>query len=123
MKSPNLIASFRFAMQGVAYAFRTQRNVRVHALITLAVVVVGLLVGLSLDQWAILAVTVALVVQAELFNTALEAVVDHVSPEFHALAKVAKDCAAGAVFVSAILAVFVGVLVIGPRLIDLLRGS
>ena len=61
-----------------------------------------------------------MVFQAELMNTALEAVVDHVSPEFHALAKVAKDCAAGAVFLTALCAVVVGFLVLGPPLIETL---
>ncbi len=56
-----------------------------------------------------------MVFMAELVNTALEAIVDHVAPEFHALAKVAKDCAAGAVFLTAFFAVFVGLLVLGAR--------
>lgn len=123
MKSPNLLASFRFALEGIAYTFRTQRNFKIHCAVTLAVVVVGLWVGLGTDQWAILAVTVALVFMAELVNTALEAIVDHVAPEFHALAKVAKDCAAGAVFLTAFFAVFVGLLVLGPRLLVRLFGS
>lgn len=123
MKSPNLLASFRFAFQGIAYAFRTQRNFKVHSGVMLAVVIVGLAVGLSLEQWAILALASGLVFQAELMNTALEAVVDHVSPEFHALAKVAKDCAAGAVFLTALCAVVVGLLVLGPPLFGALAAA
>ncbi|BCX02552.1 MAG: hypothetical protein KatS3mg053_0490 [Candidatus Roseilinea sp.] len=120
MKSPNLLASFRFAFEGIAYAFRTQRNFKVHCGVALAVVVVGLVIRLSPEQWAILALATGLVFQAELVNTALEAVVDHVSPEFHALAKVAKDCAAGAVFLTALCAVVVGLLVLGPALLSAL---
>jgi diacylglycerol kinase len=119
-KSPNLIASFGFALEGIAHAFRTQRNFKLHVGITLAVVIAGVLLDISAEQWAILAVTIALVLQAELVNTALEAVVDHVAPEFHALAKIAKDCAAGAVFVCAVVAVIVGLLILGPRLLALL---
>ncbi len=122
MKSPSLLASFRFAIEGIVYTFRTQRNFKIHCAITLAVAVVGLWVGLGTDQWAILAVTVTLVFVAELLNTALEAIVDHVSPEFHALAKVAKDCAAGAVFTTAFFAVIVGLLVVGPKLLVRLIG-
>jgi undecaprenol kinase len=118
-KSPHLIASFGFALEGIAHAFRTQRNFKVHAGITLAVIVAGVVLGISTEQWAILVVTIALVLQAELVNTALEAVVDHVAPEFHALAKIAKDCAAGAVFVCAVAAVIVGLFILGPRLIAL----
>lgn len=123
MKSPNLLASFRFAFEGIAYAFRTQRNFKVHSGVMLAVVIVGFAVGLSLEQWAILALVSGLVFQAELMNTALEAVVDHVAPEFHALAKVAKDCAAGAVFLTALCAVVVGLLVLGPPLFGALAAA
>ncbi|PJF46773.1 MAG: diacylglycerol kinase family protein [Chloroflexi bacterium] len=120
MKSPNPLASFRFAFEGIAYAFRTQRNFKVHCGVMLAVVVVGLAVRLAPAQWAILALASGLVFQAELMNTALEAVVDRVSPEFHALAKAAKDCAAGAVFLTALCAVVVGLLVLGPALLSAL---
>ena len=74
----------------------------------------------SLDQWAILLTMIALVFHAEIINTALEAIVDKVSPEFHPLAKVAKDCAAGAVLVTALAAVIVGLLIFGPKLLALL---
>ena len=118
-KSPNLIASFGFALEGIAHAFRTQRNFKVHLGIMLLVVIAGVVLGIGVEQWAILTVTIALVLQAELVNTALEAVVDHVAPEFHALAKIAKDCAAGAVFVCAGTAVVVGLLILGPKLLAL----
>jgi len=104
-------------LQGIVHAFRTQRNFKIHTAITGVVIVVGLWVGVSAEQWAILTLAIALVFMAELINTALEAVVDHVAPEFHVLAKVAKDCAAGAVFVAAMLAVVVGLLVLGPRIL------
>ena len=120
MKSPNLLASFGFAMQGIVHTFRTQRNFKIHTAITLAVVAASLWAGLNAEQLAVLCVAIALVFVAELFNTALEAVVDHVSPEFHALAKVAKDSAAGAVFFAAMMAVVVGLLVIGPKLANIL---
>ena len=119
-KSPNLLASFGFALQGIAHAFRTQRNFKVHLAVTALVIVAGIALGISVEQWAILVGMIALVLQAELVNTALEAVVDRVAPEFHAWAKVAKDCAAGAVFVCAFAAVIVGLLILGPRLFALL---
>lgn len=118
-KSPHLIASFGFALEGIVHAFRTQRNFKVHVGVTFAVILAGVLLGISVEQWAILALAIALVLQAELVNTALEAVVDHVAPEFHALAKVAKDCAAGAVFICAIIAVIVGLLILGPKVLAL----
>ena len=121
MKSPTLLHSFRFACEGIAHAFTTQRNFKIHAAISAVVLIAGFVLRISSEQWAIVAVTVALVFQAELFNTALEAVVDHVSPEFHALAKVAKDCAAGAVFITAVISVVVGALLFAPPLLALVR--
>jgi diacylglycerol kinase len=120
MRAPSLFASFRFAFSGIVYAFRTQRNLKVHLGITAAVVIVGLWLRLPMERWAALAVTIGLVFQAELFNTALEAIVDHVSPDFSPLARVAKDCAAGAVFLSAACAVVVGLLILGPPLLEVL---
>jgi len=117
MRSPNLLASFRFAWQGIAYAFKTQRNFKIHTAIAALIIILGAGVSLSVEEWAIVCVTMALVLVTELLNTALEAVVDHVSPEFHAFAKIAKDCAAGAVLVAALMAVAVGLLLIGPRIL------
>jgi diacylglycerol kinase len=116
-----LIDSFRYAFAGISHATATQRNFRIHIGISLAVIAAGLWLSITGLEWAIIAVTIGVVLQAELFNTALEAIVDKVSPEFHALAKVAKDCAAGAVVVTAIGAVVVGIAILGPRLLALLR--
>lgn len=111
-----LLASFGFAWLGIAHAARTQRNFKIHIGITALVVSMGLWLRLSANQWAVIAITTGVVFQAELVNTALEAVVDKVAPEFHPLAKVAKDCAAGAVLVVAVAAVVVGLLILGPLL-------
>jgi diacylglycerol kinase len=118
MRSPSLLASFRFAFEGIVHAFRTQRNFRIHCVITVAVVLAGLALGVSLEQWAILVLAIGLVFQAELINTAIEAATDRASPELHPLAKAAKDCAAAGVLVMAIAAVIVGVLVLGPSLLQ-----
>jgi diacylglycerol kinase (ATP) len=111
-----LVASFRYAFAGLSYLLRTQPNARIHLLITLAVVIVGLWVGLPARDWAVIALTVGLVLVAEAFNTALEALVDLVCPEQHPLAGVVKDVGAGAVTLAALAAVMVGVLVLGPPL-------
>ena len=105
MKSPSLLASFKYAWEGIAHAFRTQRNFRIHVLVSSAVGVAGLLLRVGATEWAALILTIGLVFLAELFNTAIEAIVDHVAPEFHALAKIAKDCAAAGVLLASILAV------------------
>ena len=122
MKSPNRLASFRFAFEGIAHAFRTQPNFKVHCAITLVIIAAGLWTGLLLSEWAILGVVTGLVFHAELVNTALEAVVDKASPEIHPLAKIAKDCAAAGVLVTAVTAVIVGALILGPPLWAKLMG-
>jgi diacylglycerol kinase len=119
-RSQSLVHSFKFAFEGIAYAFRTQRNFKLQCTITLIVVMAALLLRISLGQWEALAVVIGLVFQTELTNTAVEAIVDRVSPEFHELAKVAKDCSAAAVLVTAFSATVVGVLIFGPHILTLL---
>jgi diacylglycerol kinase len=112
-----LLKSFGYAWQGILHGLRSQRNFRIHIVVTVGVVMVGLWLRLMATEWAIIAVTIGLVLQAELFNTALEAIVDKTTPEVHPLAKIAKDCAAGAVFAAVILAVVVGLFIFVPKLI------
>ncbi len=112
--------SFVFAFSGVAHAFRTQRNMRVHILIAWAIVVLGWWLGISSVEWAIIVLTMGAVFAAEMMNTVVESMVDLVSPDRHALAKTAKDVAAGAVLVLAIFAVVVGVIIFLPKLIAVL---
>lgn len=108
------LRSFGFAVRGLVYVVRTQSNARVHLVATLFVVGLGFWLRLSFLEWALVAAAIGLVWMAEAFNTAIEAVVDLVSPERHPLAKAAKDVAAGAVLVAALFAVTVGALVFIP---------
>jgi len=110
------LVSFRYAFEGLAHVFRTQPNARVHAAISLAVITAGLWLDLGRIEWAILIVTMAVVWVAEFVNTAIEAAVDVATAERHPLAKIAKDAAAGGVLIAAILAVIVGLLILGPPL-------
>lgn len=110
--------SFRHAFAGIWHVLRSQENARIHLAATLAVVVVGLWLRLTFTRWAILVIAIGLVWMAELFNTAVEAVVDLASPEFNPLARISKDVAAGGVLVGAIIAVVLGLLILGPPLFD-----
>ena len=107
----DLGATFRYAFAGLLAAWRTERNLRIHAAVAVAVVVAGAVLRLPAAAWAILFLAIALVVAAELLNAAVEAVVDLVSPEDHPLAKRAKDVAAAGVLVAAAGAVAVGICV------------
>lgn len=121
MHSPTLLHSFRHAFAGFWYALRTQRNVRIHLLAMITVTAVGLWLRLDALRWAVLALTITLVFFAEMVNTVAEAVIDLVTKEYHPLAKVAKDVSAGAVLVTAMAAVGVGLLILGPPLLAQLR--
>lgn len=117
-RAKSLRESFSFALAGLRYVIRTQRNARVHLLIAAAVVVLGLFLGVSAVEWAILALAMGLVLAGEMGNTVVETVVDLASPEFHELARVAKDVAASTVLVTALTAVAVGLFILGPPLWD-----
>jgi diacylglycerol kinase len=109
-------ASFGYAFRGVGAALRTEVHLQFHAAATVVVVGLGLYCGLARWEWAAVALSVGGVWCAELVNTAVEAVVNLVSPEYHPLAGRAKDVAAGAVLLMALAALAVGLLVFGPRL-------
>ena len=108
------IDSFRHAFRGWAHVLRTQRNAWIHSAIAIFVLIAGLWIGLPPRDWAVIALTAALVFTAEFINTAVEAAVDLVSPQAHPLAKVAKDVAAGAVLICALAAIAIGLLILGP---------
>lgn len=95
---------------------RTQQNVWIHT--TIATIVFGLAfwLGLPARDWAVLVLTSAMVFAAEFMNTAIETVVDLVSPDFHPLAKIGKDVGAAAVLVAALAAILIGLLILGPPL-------
>jgi len=114
------IAGFGYAFHGLWYAVRTQRNVRVHAGATVLAIIVGLLLHLSPVEFALIFVAITGVFVSEMLNTVAELCIDLSTPEYHPLAKTAKDVAAGAVLLNAILSVIIGLLVFGPHLLALL---
>ncbi|MFQ5398659.1 MAG: diacylglycerol kinase family protein [Anaerolineae bacterium] len=114
--------SFRFAFAGWWYVIRTQHNAWIHAVISIAVAGLALWLRLSRLEWAVLILTMMAVWMAEFMNTAIEAVVDMIAPEYHPLAKVAKDVAAAAVLVGAVGAVLIGLLLMGMPLLQRLFG-
>ena len=110
------IAAFGHAFHGWWYVLRTQHNAWIHSLAATLVIIVGFWLRLSPGNWAIIVLTIAMVFTAEFINTAIEAVVDLAMPMHHPLAKVGKDVGAGAVLVSALAGVVVGLLILGPPL-------
>ncbi|MFO7630744.1 MAG: diacylglycerol kinase family protein [Prochlorococcaceae cyanobacterium] len=114
----DLPASFRYAAQGLAYGFASQRNFRIHVFTGLVVFSLGLWLRLATDRLAVLVLTVTAVLVLELLNTATEAVVDlAIGRRFHPLARIAKDCAAAAVLVAAISSLLIALLLLLPPLL------
>lgn len=116
------VRSFGHAFQGWWYVLRTQRNAWLEVGIACAVFAVSTWLRLDSVGWAIIVLTTALVFAAEFFNTAVEVIVDLVSPEHHPLAKIAKDVGAAAVLVTAFGAVVIGLLLLAPLLFLKLQG-
>ena len=117
-----LLRSFGYAFEGVAYILRTQRNARIEIAIGIAAVVLAAWLGISAVEWAVLVITIALVMALEWMNTSLELAVSLASPERHPSAKAAKDVAAACVLLGALTSVIVGLLVLGPPLLSRLGG-
>ena len=115
------IAGFGFAFSGLWYVLRTQRNARVHIAIAILAILLGIVLRISAIEFAMVFVAITGVFIAEMFNTVFELCVDLASPDYHPLAKIAKDMAAGAVLLSAILSVVIGLFVFGPHLWNLLH--
>jgi diacylglycerol kinase len=112
-----MIKSFGFAVSGLRYAFKTQPNFKFHCFASVLVAVAGYCLQLERSDWLWLLAAAAMVLIAELLNTAIEVLVDHVSPEFHIKAGIVKDTAAAAVLVSAVIAAGIGLLIFVPKLL------
>ena len=109
-------ASFGCAFKGIISVWRTERNMKIHLAAAVLALVLGGFLRLSWQEFLFVGMAIALVMMAEAFNTAIETVVDLVSPEHNQLAGRAKDIAAGAVLLAAIFALVVGLVVFGRRL-------
>lgn len=116
------LKSFKYAANGIKSAFLSERNMRVHLLIAVLIVIFAYFFGLNKSEWAVLFITIAMVFAAEMFNTAIECTVNTATDEYKKSAMLAKDTAAGAVLVCAIFAVIVGFMLFFdiPRIISTL---
>ncbi len=110
------LRSFTYAFKGIADVVLHQANMQIHVVVMLLVLFIAFLLPLHALEWAVLLICMGMVLSAELFNSALEYLTDLVSPDYHPLAGKAKDAAAGAVLICAFVAVLVGLLILGPKL-------
>ncbi|MEC4812489.1 MAG: diacylglycerol kinase family protein [Scytonema sp. PMC 1069.18] len=120
----NLLVSFKYAWCGISYAFLTQRNFRIHVSVCALAIGLSLVLHLQAVEIAVIGITSGLVLALELINTAIESIVDlTVKQSYHELAKIAKDCAAGSVLVSALVAILVAATLLLPPLITLVQSA
>jgi len=118
-KNNNLTSvSFKYAFEGILYAFQTQKNFRIHITMAGSVLLAAVFLKCTSLEFPVILLTIVLVITLELVNTSIEAAINLVSPENQPLAKIAKDLGAASVLVSAIISVAVGVLIFGPKLIE-----
>ena len=116
---PNIIEAFNAAIQGILYTFKYERNMKIHYFIAVSVLIVSLFFDLSKLEMMILILSISLVIISEMFNTAIEKTIDMITDEYHILAKIAKDVAAGGVLIAALNSAVVGYLLFYNKLTDL----
>lgn len=116
--SPNRIQSLGYAIAGWLYMLRHQKNTRLQAVASIGIMFVALWLGISAIEWAILILTITVVWMAEFINAAVEATVNLSTSEYHPMAKVAKDVASAAVLLGVVASVIIGLLILGPPLLQ-----
>ncbi|GIW21220.1 MAG: hypothetical protein KatS3mg068_0227 [Candidatus Sericytochromatia bacterium] len=112
IRAKNIFYSFKYAIEGLIYSIKTQRNMRIHLTMCILVFTLSFILNISRIEILILLLTSCIVIVTEMINTAIESVVDLYSRQWHPLAKISKDLAAGAVLVSAIFSSIVGIIIL-----------
>ena len=114
------LKSFGYAFSGIINVLKKQHNFRIHVVIAIAVIIAGFWFEISIAEWLFLIFAIGFVLSAEMFNSAIEVLVDMISPGFDEKAGLAKDIAAGAVLVAAVTAAVIGLLIFIPYILKVL---
>lgn len=115
MKNKKLINSFKYAFKGIVSALLSERNMKIHVNIMALVIIFGFILNISVGEWFVCIICFAIVISAEMFNTAFEQMVDIAMPEKDPRAKFVKDVAAGGVLVMAIASLVIGLIIFVPK--------
>lgn len=115
MKNKKLINSFKYAFKGIVSALLSERNMKIHVNIMALVIIFGFILNISVGEWFVCIICFAIVISAEMFNTAFEQMVDIAMPEKDPRAKFVKDVAAGGVLVMAIASAVIGLIIFVPK--------
>ncbi len=119
MSFKRFLNSIKYSVEGLVHAYKNEQSLLLHGMCTILVLLLGVLLKISFNQWAIVVIALVVVLAVELLNTAIEATVDLVTQEIHPLAKVAKDCGSAAAFVSSIMATIICLFIFIPKIIAL----
>ncbi len=115
------INSFKYAIQGIISSIKVERNIKIHFIIALLVILGGIILQISNIEWLICIALIFVVISAELFNTAIEITLDVVMPEKNSKVKKAKDISAGAVLMVSIGAAVIGIMIFVPKILSLMH--
>ena len=115
-KEKNIMKSFKYAFEGIFTSLKAEKNMKIHFIIMLLVIILGIMLKISSVEWIICIILFGFVISLELVNTAIENTVDLITQEKHPKAKIAKDVAAGAVLIAAITAAIIGLIIFVPKI-------
>jgi undecaprenol kinase len=119
LKGKQKFIGFAYAWQGILFVIRNERNFQLHLLAAVIVILAGTLLHLSMLEWVVIIVAITNVLITEMINSALEAIMDYLSLQFHPAIKKIKDMAAGAVLIAAIAAAAIGCIIFIPKIISI----
>ena len=111
-----IINSFKYAIQGFIQAFKSEKNMKIHIIIAILVIILAMIFKISIIEWIICIILISVVIAAELFNTAIETTVDLAMPDKNEKAKIAKDVSASAVLILSISAAIIGIIIFMPKI-------
>lgn len=111
--------STKYSINGLVYAYMNEKSLWIHAILSILAIILGIVLKIKLSQWSMILISLGVILSLELLNTAIEAIVDMVTLEYHELAKVAKDCGSAATFVASIIGAIIAGVIYIPYIIAL----
>lgn len=120
-RKSRLSIGLRYALAGVLYSLKHERNFKIHVTVFILTMILGAFLKISINEWFAILIVSAVVMQAELLNSAIEKAIDYIKPEIHPKAKVIKDISAGAVLITAMIAFMIGLIIFVPKILLMIR--
>lgn len=112
-----IIHSTKYSIDGLLYAYKNEKSLILHGVLSIVAIILGFLLKISINQWSVLLISLGVILTIELLNTAIEAIVDMVTLEYKELAKIAKDCGSAATFIATIIGIIIALVIFVPKII------